>query len=152
VNQCASAAFSVSTVAARKITRMFTVRQSVGALVSLAIIVGIAATIGYGIGVRVGAGPRMSETKVFRDVPASVGDNVMTAFVDNIAYGVRGEVPWVDASGSWHGEGWPACAPARSQSGSPSGAPSFMARRGLATTGCCGWTVAARGHSRDTPQ
>ena len=95
---------------------MFTVRQSVGALVSLAIIVGIAATVGYGIGIRVGAGPRMSETKVFRDVPASVGDSVMTAFVDNIAYGVSGEVPWVDGSGSWHGQGWPACAPARSQS------------------------------------
>jgi hypothetical protein len=95
---------------------MSTVRDSVGALVSLAIIVVIAATVGYGIGVRVGAGPRMSETKVFRDVPASVGDGVMTAFVDNIAYGVSGEVPWVDASGSWHGQGWPACAPARSQS------------------------------------
>ena len=57
----------------------------------------------------------MSETKVFRDVTASVGDSVMTAFVDNIAYGVSGEVPWVDASGSWHDQGWPACAPARSQ-------------------------------------
>jgi len=96
---------------------MFTLRQSVGALVSLAIIVGIAATVGYGIGVRVGAGPRMSETKVFRDVMASVGDSQMTAFVDNnVAYGVSGEVPWVDASGSWHGQGWPACAPARSNS------------------------------------
>jgi hypothetical protein len=95
---------------------MFTVRQSVGALVSLAIIVGIAATVGYGIGLGVGAGPRMSETKVFRDVTASVGDSQMTAFVGNIAYGVSGEVPWVDASGSWHGQGWPACAPARSQS------------------------------------
>ena len=95
---------------------MSTVRQSVGALVSLAIIVVIAATVGYGIGVRVGAGPRMSETKVFRDATASVGDSVMTAFVDNIAYGVSGEVPWVDASGSWHDQGWPACAPARSQS------------------------------------
>lgn len=95
---------------------MFTVRQSVGALVSLAITVGIAATVGYGIGVGVGAGPRMSETKVFRDVTASVGDSQMTAFVDNVAYGVSGEVAWVDASGSWHPQGWPACAPARSQS------------------------------------
>ena len=44
---------------------MFTVRQSVGALVSLPIIVGIAGVVGYGIGLGVGAGPRMSETKVF---------------------------------------------------------------------------------------
>ena len=95
---------------------MFTVRQSVGALVSLALIVGIAATVGYGIGVGVGAGPRMSETKVFRDVTAFVGDSQMTAFVDNVAYGVSGGVPWVDASGSWHEQGWPACAPARSNS------------------------------------
>lgn len=109
-------AFSVSTIAARKIARMFTVRQSVGALVALAIIFGIAAAVGYGIGVGVGAGPRMSETKVFRDVTASVGDSQMTAFVDNVAYGVAGEVAWVDASGSWHPQGWPACAPARSQS------------------------------------
>ena len=100
----------------RKIARMVTVRQSVGALVALAIIVSIAAVVGYGIGVTVGAGPRMSETKVFRDVPASVGDSVMTAYVDDVAYGVAGEVAWVDASGSWHGRGWPACAPARSQS------------------------------------
>ena len=95
---------------------MFTVRQSVGAFVSLAIIVGIATAVGYGIGVGVGAGPRMSETKVFRGVTASVGDSQMTALVDNIAYGVSGEVPWVDASGSWHGQGWPVCAPARTQS------------------------------------
>lgn len=95
---------------------MFTIRQSVGALVALAIIVGVAGAVGYGIGVGVGAGPRMSETKVFRDVSASVGDSVMTAFVDDVAYGVSGEVPWVDASGSWHSQGWPACAPARSQS------------------------------------
>ena len=115
MNQCASAAFAVSTFAARKITRMSTVRQSVGALVSLAIIVGIAATIGYGIGVGVGAGPRMSETKVFRDIPAYAGDNQVSATVDGVTYGVSGEVPWVDASGSWHGQGWPACAPARSQ-------------------------------------
>ena len=95
---------------------MFSVRQSVGALVSLAIIVGIAATVGYGIGVRVGAGPRMSETKVFRDVVAQVGDSQMTAFVDDVAYGVYEGVAWVDASGSWHSHGWPACAPPRSQS------------------------------------
>ena len=95
---------------------MSTVRQSVGALVSLAIIVVIAATVGYGIGIGVGAGPRMSETKVFRDVTASVGDSVMTAFVDNVAYGVSGGVAWVDASGSWHEQGWPARAPARSNS------------------------------------
>jgi hypothetical protein len=95
---------------------MSTVRDSVGALVSLAIIVVIAGTVGYGIGVRVGAGPRMSETKVFRDVPASVGDNQITAFVDNIAYGVSGAVVWVDASGGSHTGDWPACAHARSQS------------------------------------
>lgn len=95
---------------------MFTVRQSVGALVSLAIIVGIAGVVGYGIGLGVGAGPRMSETKVFRGVTAQVGDSQMTAFVDDVAYGVFGEVAWVDASGSWHSHGWPACAPARSQS------------------------------------
>jgi hypothetical protein len=95
---------------------MVTVRQSVVAVVSLAIIVGIAAAVGYGIGVGVGAGPRMSETKVFRDIPAFVGDNQMSALVDNVTYGVSGEVAWVDAAGSWHPQGWPECAPARSQS------------------------------------
>jgi hypothetical protein len=100
---------------ARKITRMSTVRQSVGALVSLAIIVGIAATVGYGIGVRVGAGPRMSETKVFRDIPAYAGDNQVSATVDGVTYGVSGAVPWLDALGSWHEAGWPACVPPRSQ-------------------------------------
>jgi hypothetical protein len=95
---------------------MFTARQSVGALVSLAIIAAIAAAVGYGIGAGVGAGPRMSEIKVFRDVTASVGDSQMTAVVDNVAYGVFEGVAWVDASGSWHSHGWPACAPARSQS------------------------------------
>jgi hypothetical protein len=103
-------------IAERRITSMLTVRQSVGALVSLAIIVGIAGAVGYGIGVGVGAGPRMSETKVFRDIPAFIGDTQMTAFVDDVAYGVSGEVAWVDASGSWHARGWPACAPTRSQS------------------------------------
>ena len=94
---------------------MFTVRQSVGALVSLAIIVGIAGAIGYGIGVRVGAGPRMSETKVFPDVPAYSGDRQVSATVDGITYGFSDSVAWVDSSGSWHEAGWPACVPSRSQ-------------------------------------
>jgi hypothetical protein len=47
---------------------MLTARQSAGALVSLAIIVGITAAVSYGIGLGVGAGPRISETKVFRDI------------------------------------------------------------------------------------
>jgi hypothetical protein len=95
---------------------MSTLRQSVGPLISLAIIVVIAGAVGYGLGVSVGASPRMSETKVFRDVVAGVGDSQMTAHVDNVAYGVSGAVSWVDASGSWHEDGWPACAPARTQS------------------------------------
>src|SRR5438552_14156707 len=101
---------------------MSTVRESVGALVSLAIIVGIAAIVGYGIGVRVGAGPRMSETKVFRDIPAYAGDNQVSATVDGVTYGVSREVPWVDASGCWHGQGWPTSAPPRSQSRTTFGA------------------------------
>jgi|SRR5439155_3034235 len=107
---------------------MFTVRQSVGALVSLAIIVGIAATVGYGIGVGVGAGPRMGETKVFRDVTASVGDRVMTASVDNIAYGVSGEVPWVDASGTGTARAGPHVPLREVRRGSHSGALLFMGR------------------------
>jgi hypothetical protein len=51
---------------------MFTARQSVGALVSLAIVVAVAGAVGYGIGVGVGAGPRTSETKIFRDITAQV--------------------------------------------------------------------------------
>ena len=82
---------------------MFTLRQSIPALISLALIVGLAAAFGYGVGIGVGAGPRMSETKVFRDIPTFVGDGVMTALVDDVAYGVAGEVAWVDASGSGMG-------------------------------------------------
>ena len=95
---------------------MFTARRSIAAVASLAIIVGMAAAVGYGVGVGVGAGPRMSETKVFRDVLAQVGDKQITALVGDVAYGVSGEVAWVDASGSAHADGWPACAPALSQS------------------------------------
>jgi hypothetical protein len=100
----------------RTIASIITTRKSVAVLVSFAIIVGIAATVGYAMGVGVGSGPRMSETTVFRDVSAAIGDSQITAFVDKIAYGVSGEVPWVDTSGSWHPQGWPTCAPARSQS------------------------------------
>jgi hypothetical protein len=101
--------------AERKIRPLFTVRQSVGALVSLAIIVGIAGAIGYGIGARVGAGPRMSETKVFRAAPAYSGDRQASATVEGITYGFSDSVAWVDSSGSWHEAGWPACVPSRSQ-------------------------------------
>lgn len=95
---------------------MLTTRQSAAAIASLGIIIGIAALIGYGVGVGVGAGPRMSETKIFRDVLAQVGDKQITALVGDVAYGVSGEVAWVDASGSSHEDGWPACAPASSLS------------------------------------
>ena len=91
---------------------MASTRQLIAAVVSLAIITGIAALIGYGVGIGVSAGPRMSETKVFRDVLAQVGDKQITALVGDVAYGVSGEVAWVDASGSSHEDGWPACAPA----------------------------------------
>ena len=93
---------------------MFTTRQLIAAVASLAIVVGIAAVVGYSVGV--GAGTRMSEAKVFRDVLAQVGDKQITALVGDVAYGVSGEVAWVDASGSAHADGWPACAPALSQS------------------------------------
>src|SRR2546430_2100012 len=94
---------------------MFTVRQSVAALASLAIIVGIAATVGYAIGTGVLTGPRMSETQVFRAVPAYSGDRQVSATVDGITYGFSDSVAWVDSSGSWHEAGWPACVPSRSQ-------------------------------------
>ena len=93
---------------------MLATRQSVAVVASFAIIIGIAAAIGYGVGIGVGAGPRMSETKVFRDVLAQVGDKQITALVGDVAYGVSGEVAWVDASGSSNTSGWPACAPAMS--------------------------------------
>jgi hypothetical protein len=94
---------------------MLAIRRSISPLLALAIIVAIAAVIGYGIGIEVGAGPRMSETKVFHDVPAYSGDGQVSAVADGITYGVAGEVAWVDRSGSWHGRGWPECVPPRSQ-------------------------------------
>src|SRR5256886_13203602 len=73
---------------ARKIARMFRVHQSIATLVSLAIIVGIAATVGYAIGTGALTGPRMSETQVFRAVPAYSGDRQVSATVDGITYGL----------------------------------------------------------------
>lgn len=97
----------------RKLTRMFTIRQSIAAVITVVIVVAVAASVGYRLGA--GAGPRMSDTKVYRDVPAYAGDGQVSATVDGVTYGVSGHVPWVDASGSWHEQGWPACVPPRSQ-------------------------------------
>jgi hypothetical protein len=94
---------------------MFTIRRPIAAVIALAIGVAAAAFVGFGMAIGVGAGPRMSETKVFRDVPANAGDSQVSATVDGVTYGVSGDVPWVDASGSWHEQGWPACVPPRSQ-------------------------------------
>jgi hypothetical protein len=96
-------------------TRMIAVRQSIAAVIALAALVAIAAVVGFGIGVGVGAGPRMSEIKVFRDVPAYSGDTQVSASIDGVTYGISSGVSWVDASGSWHEGGWPACVPPRSQ-------------------------------------
>jgi hypothetical protein len=84
-------------------------RRSVAAVAALGLLIAISAVIGYGVGVVVGGGPRMSEVKAFRDVPAYSGDKQVSATVDGITYGVSGDVPWVDATGSWHEGGWPAC-------------------------------------------
>jgi hypothetical protein len=89
-------------------------RQSIYALIALAL-VGIAAFVGYGLGFQAGAGPRMSELKVFRDVAAQSGDTQVSAIVDGVTYGVIGDVPWIDGSGSYHDHGWPACVPQRTQ-------------------------------------
>jgi hypothetical protein len=94
---------------------MFTTRQAISAVIALAIVVAVGAAVGYSFGTGVGAGPRMSETKVFRDVPANAGDHQVSAMVNGTTHGVSGDVSWVDASGSWHGGGWPACVPPRSQ-------------------------------------
>jgi hypothetical protein len=91
--------------------RVFTTRQSISAV----IVVAVAAAVGYSFGTGVAVGPRMSETKVFRDVPGYAGDNQVSATVNGTTYGVSGQVPWVDGSGSWNDGGWPACVPARSQ-------------------------------------
>ena len=96
--------------------RVFTMRQSSAAVIAFAIVVALAASVGYGVGVGVRAGPRMSETKVFHDVPAYAGDGQVSASVDGVTYGVSGEVAWMDASGSWHEQGWPACVPPRTES------------------------------------
>lgn len=93
---------------------MFTARQSISALAALALLIALAAFVGYGAGIIVGGGPRMSETTVFRNVPAYSGDAEVSASVGAITYGVSGAVPWVDRSGSFHGSGWPACVPPRS--------------------------------------
>ena len=95
---------------------MSTNRQLVSALIPLALVIAIAGIIGFGVGVQVGAGPRMSEVKEFRDVPAYAGDRQVSATADGVTYGVSGDVPWVDASGSYHDNGWPECVPFRTQS------------------------------------
>jgi len=38
-----------------------------------------------------------------------VGDHEATAAVGGSAYGVSESVPWVDATNTWHEDGWPAC-------------------------------------------
>lgn len=95
---------------------VLTIRSSASALLALGLVIAIAAAVGFGIGMQVGAGPRMSEVKVFRDVPAVAGDAQVSSTVDGVTYGVSGEVAWVDASGSYHENGWPACVPLRTQS------------------------------------
>jgi hypothetical protein len=90
---------------------MFAGRQLIAAVLALAIAAALAAVVVLGTGVS--AGPRMSEIKVFRDAPGYAGDTQVSASVGEIWYGVSGEVPWVDAAGSWHGGGWPACVPPR---------------------------------------
>ncbi len=92
-----------------------TARAAIAAFAALAVLIGLAGGVGYGIGVRVGAGPRMSEIRVFRDAPAHVGDAQASATGDGRTFGFNGEVPWVDASGSWHDAGWPSCLPRRAE-------------------------------------
>lgn len=95
---------------------MWTPRASLSALIALVLVVGIAGFVGYGLGLQAGTGPRMSEVKTFRDVPAYVGDAEVSATVDGATYGAAGQMAWVDASGSYHDGGWPTCIPFRTQS------------------------------------
>lgn len=90
-----------------------TLSRSALVLVGLGIL--LAGLIGYGVGRGLTAGPRMSEVKVFRDAPGHVGDAQASATGDGTTYGFSGEVPWVDASGSWHDSGWPSCLPRRAE-------------------------------------
>lgn len=94
---------------------MLTTRRPFSAVIAFAILIALAGAVGYVIGVGAGAGPRIGETKVFRDAVAYSGDAQISALVDGITYGVASEVAWVDATGSWHERGWPACVPARSE-------------------------------------
>jgi hypothetical protein len=40
---------------------------------------------------------------------AYVGDHVATIKGEGWFYGIRGSVPWYDASGTFHEDGWPRC-------------------------------------------
>ena len=40
---------------------------------------------------------------------ASVGDGVVTAFVDGVSYEIPQDVAWVGSDGSWRPDGTPAC-------------------------------------------
>jgi hypothetical protein len=40
---------------------------------------------------------------------AHVGDRWASVMVNGWAYGIQDSVPWIDAEGSLHEEGWPAC-------------------------------------------
>ena len=92
-------------------------RRAFGALIAVALLIVIAAAIGYGFGVAVGAeGAGIGEMKIYRNVAATVGDDQMSAMVDDgTYYGFDSDVSWTDTSGSFHASGWPACLARRSQ-------------------------------------
>lgn len=40
---------------------------------------------------------------------ATVGDHEATVVVAGVAYGIEGNIPWVDQQGTTHVDSWPAC-------------------------------------------
>ena len=67
-----------------------------------------ALVVGYLVGAH-----RTSVTNVVSGT-AQVGDRVATITTDGYSYGIDQSVAWIDAAGSFHADGWPACLPSSS--------------------------------------
>lgn len=75
------------------------------AVVAAAIVVVLAAGVGFVIGSR-------SSAPVLRTGVASPAENAISVEADGWTYNVPLDVPWTDAQGAFHDKGRPACLPA----------------------------------------
>ena len=67
----------------------------------------VAALMLFGLGFAVGT-QRSTQVKELSGT-AHVGDRWASVMVNGWAYGIVDSVPWIDAEGSLHEAGWPAC-------------------------------------------